>query len=48
MQARASSMVCAVAEIGTPRPISIIACLNFSRSSAVLIASAVAPISSAP
>ena len=39
--ARASSMSWAVPEAGTARPISIIACLNSSRSSAVLIASAV-------
>ena len=35
-------------EAGTPSPISIIACLNRSRSSAVAMASALAPISSIP
>ena len=46
--ARASSSVWAMAELGTPRPISIIACLNWSRSSAVAMASALAPMSSTP
>ncbi len=41
---RASSMSRAVPERGTSRPISTIATLNFSRSSAVAIASASAPI----
>ena len=40
----ASSNVCAVALSGTARPISIIACLKISRSSAVSIAIALAPI----
>ena len=41
---RASSSVWAMPERGTSRPISIIASLNRSRSSAVAIASALAPI----
>ena len=40
----ASSSVWAMPLTGTARPISIIACLNLSRSSAVAIASALAPI----
>jgi hypothetical protein len=40
--------VWAVPEAGTDRPISIIARLNRSRSSAVAMASALAPISSTP
>ena len=40
----ASSMLWAIPLAGTDSPISIIACLNFSRSSAVAIASAFAPI----
>ena len=44
--ASASSSDLAVPDAGTARPISIIACLNCSRSSAVAIASAFAPISS--
>ncbi len=46
--ARASSRVWAMAELGTPRPISIMACLKRSRSSAVAMASALAPMSSTP
>ena len=42
----ASVMSCAMPEAGTSMPISIIACLNRSRSSAVRIASAFAPMSS--
>ena len=42
----ASSMLCATPLRGTDNPISIIACLNLSRSSAVAIASAFAPMSS--
>ena len=42
----ASSMLCAMPLRGTSRPISIMACLNLSRSSAVAIASAFAPMSS--
>ena len=42
----ASSMLCAMPLRGTSRPISIIACLNLSRSSAVAMASAFAPINS--
>ena len=41
---RASSIVWAMPLAGTSRPISIIACLNCSRSSAVAMASALAPI----
>jgi hypothetical protein len=40
--------VWAMPDGGTDRPISIIACLNFSRSSAVAMASALAPMSSTP
>ena len=46
--ARASSIVWAVPEAGTESPISIIACLKRSRSSAVSMASAFAPMSSIP
>ena len=42
--ARASSMVRATPLCGSFRPISIMACLNLSRSSAVAMASALAPI----
>ncbi len=42
--ASASSSEWAVPDRGTSRPISIIACLNRARSSAVAIASALAPI----
>ena len=42
----ASSILCATPLRGTDKPISIIACLNLSRSSAVAIASAFAPMSS--
>ena len=44
----ASSMVWAVPEAGAPRPISAMATLNCSRSSAVAMAVASAPISSTP
>ena len=40
----ASSMLCAIAERADARPILVIACLNFSRSSALSIASRDAPI----
>ena len=46
--ARASSMVWATPEGGTPRPISCMAILKRSRSSAVAMASASAPMSSTP
>ena len=45
---RASSSVSAVPEAAIPRPRRSIACLNSSRSSATLIASSFAPISSIP
>ena len=44
----ASSIECASAERGDSRPILLIAVLNFSRSSALSIASREAPISSTP
>ena len=44
----ASSSVWAKPDAGTARPISIMASLNSSRSSAVAMASALAPISSTP
>ncbi len=44
----ASSTVWAVADGGASRPISTMACLNCSRSSAVAMASASAPMSSTP
>ncbi len=46
--ASASSSAYASPDFGTLRPISIIAALNFDRSSAVWIASTLAPISSTP
>jgi len=45
---RASSMLCAVSDGGAARPISAIAPLKRSRSSAVAMASALAPMSSTP
>ena len=45
---RASSIVCATPDLGTSRPILIIASLNLSRSSPFSIASAFAPISLTP
>ncbi len=44
--AQASSMLCAMPERAEPRPILVIASLNFKRSSALSMASGVAPISS--
>jgi hypothetical protein len=44
----ASSMLWAMPERAEPRPILVIACLNFSRSSALSIASREAPIISTP
>jgi hypothetical protein len=44
----ASSMLCASAERGLARPMRVMAALNFSRSSALSIASRVAPIISTP
>ncbi len=44
MTSNASSRVWAVAELGTSRPMPTMASLNCSRSSAVAIASALAPI----
>lgn len=44
--AQASSIVCAMPERADPRPILVIASLNFRRSSALSMASGVAPISS--
>ena len=41
-------MECATAERAEPRPMRVIACLNFSRSSALSIASREAPIISTP
>ena len=46
--AQASSSECAIAERAEPSPIFVIASLNFSRSSALSIASGEAPISSTP
>ena len=40
----ASSMLCAMAERAEARPMRVIACLNFSRSSALSMASREAPI----
>jgi hypothetical protein len=44
----ASSMLCAIADFADPRPILVIASLNFWRSSALSIASRDAPIISTP
>ena len=44
--AQASSMLCAIPDLAEPKPILVIASLNFRRSSALSIASGVAPISS--
>ncbi|OQA33794.1 MAG: hypothetical protein BWY57_00934 [Betaproteobacteria bacterium ADurb.Bin341] len=45
---QASSMLCAMAERAEPRPMRVIASLNFSRSSALSMASREAPINSTP
>ncbi len=47
-RARASSSVCATPLSGTSMPIEVIASRNFSRSSATVMASSDAPISSTP
>lgn len=46
--AQASSSVCAMPERAEPRPMRVIASLNFRRSSALSMASGVAPMSSTP
>ena len=43
---QASSRLCAISERAEPRPILVMACLNFSRSSALSMASGLAPINS--